>query len=66
MAKLPIYQPRYPVIRGVESVTRRLACCGAGTDRIDERTLERLHLPGCAVLARDGLARCRSALNGAA
>lgn len=43
----PMYQPRYEVVDNVEAITNRLACCGSGPDQRDERTGERLHLPGC-------------------
>lgn len=61
---LPFYQPRFEVENGVEVVTKRLACCGAGPDQRDSRTGERLHLPGCPKIAAGGLAACRDALNG--
>lgn len=63
--KLPTYQPTGPVVDNVEVRTGRLACCGAGTDRRDPRTTERLHLPGCAVLAAGGLDLVRQSLQGA-
>lgn len=62
---LPPYQPRFEVENGIEAVTNRYACCGAGVDQIDTRTFERLHLPGCPEIARTGLAACRDSLNGA-
>lgn len=62
--RLPMYQPRFEVIDGVELITDRLACCGSGNDRLDERTGERLHLPGCPKIAAAGLAECRAALGG--
>lgn len=45
--ELPIYWPRFEVTNNIEAITNRLACCGSGPDRTDERTGERLHLPGC-------------------
>jgi hypothetical protein len=61
--QLPVYTPTFPVdFDGVEAVTGRLGCCGAGPDRADERTGERLHLPGCRHVAAAGLADARAAL----
>jgi hypothetical protein len=59
---LPIYQPRFEVVDGVEAITNRFACCGAGVDQRDDYTLERLHLPGCPKIAAEGLAACHAAL----
>lgn len=46
----PVYQPRFDVVDGIEKFTDRLACCGAGADRSDPHTGERLHLPACRAL----------------
>ena len=46
------YRSWYPIVDGVETITNRLACCGAGVDQTDERTGERLHLPDCPLVAR--------------
>lgn len=56
------YTPSGPVADGIEVSTSRQACCGAGPDRTDIRTGERLHLPGCPQVASAGLAACRTAL----
>lgn len=68
------YQPTYPIVDGLESVTLRLPCCGAGVGHRDERTGERLHFSYCEVLqpvndtdrqvAAVGLPACRAALDG--
>lgn len=44
------YDATEPVIDGVELITGRLACCGSGPDRRDDRTGQRLHLPGCELV----------------
>lgn len=62
--KLPVYTPRFEVTNGIEAVTNRLACCGSGPSQRDERTGERLHLPGCRHIAADGLVDCHNALHG--
>lgn len=63
-APLPFYQPRFEVEDGIEAVTQRFACCGAGPDQRDERTGERLHLSGCPLIAAAGIADCRESLKG--
>lgn len=60
--KLPIYRPTHLVVDGIELVTNRLACCGSGPDRVDKRTTERLHLPGCPKIAAEGIATMRELL----
>lgn len=51
----PAYTPTGPVIvdpflgHAIEIATNRLACCGAGPDRVDDfDAAKRLHLPGCS------------------
>jgi hypothetical protein len=41
------YRPWYPVVDGIETVTERFACCGAGVDQVDPSSGDRVHLPGC-------------------
>ena len=71
----PVYEPSGPVVDGIELTTGRLSCCGAGVDRCDDRTGERLHFAFCAsnepindverAAASTGLTSCRDVLRGA-
>jgi hypothetical protein len=48
----PMYEPTFWVIDGVEQVTGRFACCGAGTDQRTP-TGDRLHFDGCPLVPLD-------------